>query len=397
MSSEVTDQATLDFLKILDALPEERFDRITSLAQQLFEVEMVAIVLIDEDRQWTKSGVGMRVKQAVRKSDSFSEVTIRETKTFTVADARQDSRFKKNPYVIGDPYIRFYAGYPLQTSSGERVGALCIYDSNPRIFTEVEEELLRDLALLVQKELIVPLWVQNEMVIENELTRAAQIQKALLPKQPEETYDFDVAGVCVQARTLGGDFYDWYPVNEGGDLTLVDVMGKGIGAAIVAASVRAVLRAGSANDDMISRIEMAASQIEVDLSSSESYVTLFLARLNVTSGLIRYVDAGHGLSIVIPLHGEIERLSSDNPPLGVGIDTTWTENSFVLNPGDTMISVSDGVLDLFDGTLAALDSVAEIARGCSTAQEIVDAIITRAGSNTDDDVTVLVLRRNLSE
>ena len=397
MSSEVTDQATLDFLKILDALPEERFDRITSLAQQLFEVEMVAIVLIDEDRQWTKSGVGMRVKQAVRKSDSFSEVTIRETKTFTVADARQDSRFKKNPYVIGDPYIRFYAGYPLQTSSGERVGALCIYDSNPRIFTEVEEELLRDLALLVEKELIVPLWVQNEMVIENELTRAAQIQKALLPKQPEETYDFDVAGVCVQARTLGGDFYDWYPVNEGGDLTLVDVMGKGIGAAIVAASVRAVLRAGSANDDMISRIEMAASQIEVDLSSSESYVTLFLARLNVTSGLIRYVDAGHGLSIVIPLHGEIERLSSDNPPLGVGIDTTWTENSFVLNPGDTMISVSDGVLDLFDGTLAALDSVAEIARGCSTAQEIVDAIITRAGSNAADDVTVLVLRRNLSE
>ena len=115
----------------------------------------------------------------------------------------------------------------------------------------------------------------------------------------------------------------------------------------------------------------------------------------MTSGLIRYVDAGHGLSIVIRLNGEIERLSSENPPLGVGIDTAWREDSFVLNHGETLICVSDGVLDLFDGTLAALDDVAEIAKGCRSAQEIVDAIITLAGSNAVDDVTIVVLRRNL--
>ncbi len=67
----------------------------------------------------------------------------------------------------------------------------------------------------------------------------------------------------------------------------------------------------------------------------------------------------------------------------------------MLNPGDTLISVSDGVLDLFDGTLRSLESVAEIARGCASAQEIVEAIIDHAGQNADDDVTVLVLRRNL--
>lgn len=395
IDKEATRLAALDFLKILDTTPEEGFDRITRLAKQLFGVEMVAIVFINNDRQWVKSTFGMRVKQAVRGSDSFSEVTIRASKNFTVTDARQDSRFKNNPYVTGEPYIRFYAGYPIESSGGERVGALCIYDSNPRIFTEAEELLLRDLALLVQKELVVPLWVQKEMVIENELNRAAQVQKGLLPKQPEETFGFDVAGGCVQARTIGGDFYDWYPVNEGGVLTLADVMGKGMGAAIIAATVRAVLRAGSGNDDIVSSIEAAAAILGADLNSAGSFVTLFHARLNVTSGLVRYVDAGHGLSIVIRRNGEIERLSSDNPPLGVGINATWEEDSFVLNPGDTLISVSDGVLDLFDGTLTALNNVAEIARSSSSAQEIVDAIVTLAGRNASDDVTVLVLRRNL--
>ena len=386
MSNEATRQAALDSLKIVDTPPEERFDRITRLAKQLFGVETAAITLIDHDRQWFKSKIGLESQETLR-SDAFCDVTIRESANFTVADASQDSRFIDNPLVTGDPNIRFYAGYPLEASNGERVGALCIFDPHPRVFTQSEELQLRDLAL----------WVQNEMVIEDELNRAAQIQKGFIPKQPKETFGYDGAGGCAQAKIVGGDFYDWYPVREGGDFTLADVMGKGMGAAIIAATVRAVLRAGSRSDDIVSGIKAAASILEADLSSTGSFVTLFHARLNMTSGLIRYVDAGHGLSFVMRRNGEIERLSSENPPLGVGTDIAWREDSFVLNHGETLICVSDGVLDLFDGTLTALDNVAEIAKNCSSAQEIVDAIITRAGQNADDDVTVLVLRRNLLE
>ena len=384
MNNEASRQAALDSLNIIDTAPEERFDRITRLAKQLFGVETAAVTLIDHDRQWFKSKIGLERDETPR-SDAFCDVTIRESKNFTVPDASQDSRFLNNPLVTGDPNIRFYAGYPLETPNGERVGALCIFDPHPRVLTEAEELQLRDLAL----------WVQNEMVIENELTRAAQVQKGLIPQQPEEKFGFDVAGGCVQARSIGGDFYDWYPINAGGILTLADVMGKGMGAAIIAATVRAVLRAGSNSEGLVSSIETAAAILGADLSNVGSFVTLFHARLNVTSGLIRYVDAGHGLSIVMRLNGEIVRLSSHNPPLGIGTDTTWKEDSFVLNHGDTLISVSDGVLDLFDGTLLALDGVAEIAKNYNSAQEIVDAIIARAGKNADDDVTILVLRRDL--
>ena len=145
MSDEATRQAALDSLKIVDTPPEERFDRITRLAKQLFGVETAAITLIDHDRQWFKSKIGLKSQETLR-SDAFCDVTIRESKNFTVPDASQDPRFQNNPLVTGDPNIRFYAGYPLETSNGERVGALCIFDPNPRDFTEAEELLLRAIA-----------------------------------------------------------------------------------------------------------------------------------------------------------------------------------------------------------------------------------------------------------
>lgn len=382
MSNEASRQKALDELKIVDTPPEERFDRITRLAKQLFGVETAAVSLIDHDRQWFKSRIGTELKEGPR-SDAFCDFTIRESKNFTVLDASQDPRFQNNPLVLEDPNIRFYAGYPLETAGGEHVGALCIFDPHPRIFTTADEALLRDLAL----------WVQKEMTIEKELSRAVEVQNGLLPKQHVLLHGFEAAGGCAQARTVGGDFYDWYPVDEGEAFTLADVMGKGMAAAIIAATVRAVLRAGSRSDDIVTAVQIAAATLEADLNNAGSFVTLFHARLNIATGLVRYVDAGHGLSIVIRQHGVVERLSSDNPPLGASANATWKEQTFVMNSGDTLISVSDGVLDLFDGTLSGLDSVAEIAKRCSNAQEIVDAVIALTGENATDDITVLVLRR----
>jgi hypothetical protein len=383
MSNEVTRQEALDALKIVDTPPEERFDRISRLAQQVFGVETVAISLIDHDRQWFKSRIGTNLTEGKRR-DAFCDFTIRGSEILEVSDATKDPRFSSSALVVGDPHIRFYAGHPLETPSGENIGTLCLFDPKPRVFTEEERNLLRDLAL----------WVQKEMTIQDEFKRAAQVQQGLLPRTQLILQGFDVAGGCAQTRTVGGDFYDWYPVDEGEAFNLADVMGKGMSAAIIAATVRAVLRAGSRSDDIVTAVEIAAATLEGDLNNAGSFVTLFHARLNIVTGLVRFVDAGHGLSIVIRQHGVVERLSSDNPPLGAGSDINWTEQTSTLTPGDTLVSVSDGVLDLFDGTLAGLDKVAEIVGRCSTAQGIVDAVIALAGKNAADDVTILVLRRN---
>jgi len=380
-TDEASRQAALDRLEILDTPPEERFDRITRLAKQLFGVETALISLIDHDRQWFKSKIGFDLTEGKRR-DAFCNTTIGKPEVLDVSDATEDPRFRENPLVLGDPKIRFYAGYPIEAAGGERVGALCVFDPKPRILTEAERNLLKDLAL----------WVQKEMTIAQEFDRAAEVQRGLLPKQNVRLQDFEFAGACAPSLSVGGDFYDWYPVSEGEAFTLADVMGKGMAAAIIAATVRAVLRSGSRVDDIARTIETAATILQDDLDESSSFVTLFHARLNKDTGVVRYIDAGHGLSIVLRKDGSSERLSSESQPLGLSLNAAWAEQSFTLNPGDTLISMSDGVLDLFDGTLNSLVEVEKIARDEITAKAMVNRLIGLARKTAIDDVTVVIVR-----
>lgn len=379
---ETLRQNALDALRIVDTPPEERFDRITRLAQRLFGVETAAVSLIDRNRQWFKSKVGTKLVEGPR-CDAFCNITIGGTEIFEVPDARADERFATNPLVLADPKIRFYAGYPLTTPSGERIGALCVFDPNPRTFNPSEKELLKDLAL----------WVEKEVMLDVELSRAKEVQRGLLPHNRLELRGYEVAAGCASARTVGGDFYDWYDVDEGEAFTLVDVMGKGMSAAIIAATVRAVLRAGSRSHDIVRAVEIAANTLDSDLSSVGSFATLFHARLNTDTGLVRYIDAGHGLSFVIGIDGSATQLMSEHPPLGTGIPTKWQEQSFTLEPGDTLVAISDGVLDLFGGTIDGLRRAEDRVRNSSSAQAVVDGMLELAGTNPADDVTILVIHR----
>lgn len=139
-------------LRILDTPPEERFDRITRLASQLFDVPISVISLIDKDRQWFKSHHGLDTSETSR-SASFCGHAILQPDIFHVADAHQDKRFFDNPLVAGDPKIRFYAGIPLHAPGGEALGTLCLIDTKPRQFSDADKELLRELARWAQDSL----------------------------------------------------------------------------------------------------------------------------------------------------------------------------------------------------------------------------------------------------
>jgi serine phosphatase RsbU (regulator of sigma subunit) len=200
--------------------------------------------------------------------------------------------------------------------------------------------------------------------------------------------------VCIPARAVGGDFYDWYPVGEGAALTLADAMGKGIGASIIAATVRAVLRSASRFADVAGAIDAASAALTIDLNNAGVFVTAFHARLDMDSGDLSYVDAGHGLSIIARADGSSERLRSNAPPLGVDPDTEWPLQTTSLGPGDTLIVVSDGVLDLYDGSLRSLDNLVALAMLSTDPWEVIEAIRARARGTSSDDVTMLIVRRD---
>lgn len=151
-ANEIARLQALRDLNILDTPAEERFDRLTRIAQHILQVPIALVSLIDADRQWFKSRQGLDAQETHR-DISFCGHAILGSEVFVVADAAADPRFADNPLVLEAPSIRFYAGAPLTLSSGERVGTLCAIDRQPHQITHAQLAALQDLAACVVDEL----------------------------------------------------------------------------------------------------------------------------------------------------------------------------------------------------------------------------------------------------
>lgn len=165
----------LHALKLLDTEPEERFDRICRLACETFDTPVAYVSLIAEERQWYKASCGLGGLTETPRSLSFCAFTILADDAVVVADTHDDARFQDHPFVLGDPKVRFYLGYPLSTLDGHKVGTFCIMDFRPR--ASVDDGLvdrLRDIAFIAQTELnlLDSLHLQKQLMEQSE-----QLQK----------------------------------------------------------------------------------------------------------------------------------------------------------------------------------------------------------------------------
>jgi PAS domain S-box-containing protein len=218
---------SLKALRILDTIPEERFDRITRLACRAFNVPIALVSLVDHDRQWFKSKQGIAASETSREI-SFCGHTIAQEGPLVVLDARLDSRFADNPLVTGPPNIRFYAGQPVHGPDGSRIGTLCLIDRQPRELTRDEFELLADLAAMLDRE----------FSIESALCIAivAHADDAIIAKHLDGTIAAWNAGAermfgYTAAEMIGGPITRLFPpdrLHEEGQLIAGLVLGKTI-------------------------------------------------------------------------------------------------------------------------------------------------------------------------
>jgi len=383
MINEKRRQEALEAMGVLDTPPDERVDRVARLAKEMFDVPMVSVSLLDRNRQWRKSKIGVADDEAPRE-DSFCDYTVRHNRTVVVEDAAASKEFAQNPFVLGDPHLRFYAAHPLYAPGGEPVGTLCIFDTVPRRFDEPKGALLKDLAL----------WVQTELTQDQELDHAQVVQRSMGSRDIPSVPGYTVASGSFARGQLSGDFYQLLMHGPDLRITLADAMGKGAGPALVAAGVRASLR--TAPDRSLTQAMAEADRlVDEDLGDTGMFVTAIHADLTPGTGQIRLVDAGHGLAFIVQADGGWQHLRSRNLPLGMGAGVAEEpeETLATLQPGDYFISCSDGLLDVLD-PMDPFAHVEQVIRAAGAEGAVREAMHLARSQNATDDVTVVVVRRD---
>lgn len=158
---EVGRQRALRRYNILDTTAEEVFDDLTYLAASICGTSVALLTFADENRYWFKSAVGLDLREIPRDA-SFCRYTIAQRDVLEVPDALADERFVDNPFVVGEPHVRFYAGVPLVSAEGYPIGAMCVLDSQTRQLTDQQHEALKRLGRQVMSCLEARLIVQNQ-------------------------------------------------------------------------------------------------------------------------------------------------------------------------------------------------------------------------------------------
>lgn len=367
---------------LMDSPPEERFDRITRLAREMFDVDYALVNIVGDDVVYTKSQPpGPRLGRSAR-DDVFCGETVKQDGILEVDDAARDARFRDRAAVT-EYGLRFYAGFPLRADDGTAVGTLCLLDADPHRLDDEQRRSLEQLGRWAQAEVR-----QSETAAEGEAAALGRTTRA-----DDRTADgVEVASLAIPHGVVSGDRSGWQEVGGRVVVTLADVMGKGEAAGAVAERLLAALQE---RRDMtpVEAMLSVEEEAHTDGRYRETFATVFHAVVDAASGTVDYVDAGHGLTLVLHADGTSERLTSRNLPLGLRpAEVEWEAGRVEVSRGDLLVSVSDGALDAYDSTLESLRLIGDDLRAAADAHGFFDDLAVRVSTHqVDDDVTAVVL------
>ena len=293
-------------------------------------------------------------------------------------------------------------------ASGDAIGTLHIYTGQEHDFTDEEVRLFRAVAaqaaMVIERSRLLGERV-DKMQMEHELQLAAEVQKRMLPKESPNIPGLDIHAINIPSRQVSGDFYDYIVMPEGRTgIVIADTVGKSIPAAILTASVRSALKAQAQN---IFRIGQVVGRVNLMLcadSQPGEFVTLFYGVIDSLTHRVAYCNAGHDPPLLLR-DGRITRLTTGGPLLGVMDTAHFTHQSIQLQPGDTLLLYTDGIIDAMNYdddrygrqrlTESLLTHAAEPYSAEDLAAQLLWDVRRFAGFRARaDDLTLIVIRVN---
>jgi len=378
--------ALLAALDVVEGGAEERFERITRIAREAFGVSGSFLNLARETDVFIKSQQSDTVfGPTIPLQDTFCGRTLAMEGPVVVPDARADVRYADMPMVVDDPNVRFYAGVPLRAGEDDvKVGTLCLIDPQPRTLDPDDLALLQELGV----------WAERELAAGADEDRLRSVLAGLEPSAVDLP-GYRVGGMSKPHGVVSGDFHDWHLDGDSLVVTVADVMGKGMSAGLLAATIRGALlaRGTASSGDAVAALE---AQVGPDLSRAESFATMFHGRLTTATGRMEFTDAGHGLAIQLHADGTESVLRSYDLPIGLHpVGAARVTGTLELEQGDVLLLVSDGALELWDSTLASLGALGAMWRDAPDIDVFLGRVRARAASHDPgDDLTVVVVARD---
>ena len=318
------------------------------------------------------------------------------------------------PLIVGAIFLRKEVGYGLIVACVVFHYLFHYFDSprhvhlGLRIFHDLSALLCLTLVVYVvqryieQREALAKTveWQRDDLLRELEL--AAQVQRLFLPSGKPVTPGLEIAGMMHAARGVGGDYYDYFPVDaHTTQIVVADVAGKGVPAALLMSATAAAMRFGANHDrNMLEQVQRLNTGILL-ASDDERYVTLLIAEIDTHRRTIRYVNCGHNPALLFRAStGTLTRLNSSCPPLGLSAEEICELVSADLSPGDVVVFYTDGVTEAGNGggEEFGMERLSAAVRSGSSlsAEDLMSSIYNAAadfcGDDFNDDVTILVVK-----
>jgi sigma-B regulation protein RsbU (phosphoserine phosphatase) len=349
-------------LELLDTPAEERFDRLTQLAADFFQVPIAYVAFIEGDRQWFKSRVGLCLTETSREM-SFCQHTIQRKEPLVMPDVREHPIGRSHPMVIGEPFVRFYAGVPLAGPRGKKIGTFCLLDMKPREFGPEQLAQLVTFAAVVEREMNLGqiIQMQNDLLstrarlvetqeeLNREFADAAKYVRRMLPPPliGPETLEWHFE----PSAHLGGDGLGYREVSD--DLLalyMIDVTGHGLGSALLAVTALEFLRSREVRDTDFGKPAEVIERLNRTFQMKEHAGKFFSAWYGVYSRSARtltYANAGHPPPLLLTEKG-LMKTAPGGPALGVMPDIKAPETTLPFPKEAELYLFTDGLYEVTD-------------------------------------------------